>query len=277
MVSRRIPSAKQDLSDRAISYRKKGPQDNACALTRSGWHATPKPFGTATGQTPLRIHRFYRDKGIQKREGDGTGNAAQPAGEDLCRDRVQKILGPRKWRRPHQPHPGTRCSRCDCCLLALTRWHASMLGQSLRALRGKGFRRMGLRKFYRANTRHGQGEIRGVASTVTLCCHTHGLHHQARGALLPGARFCYYLKYRLCSTPPVHLFPVLCPPTRQRIVKKAFRNASEARIFDCRTARRCMHLRRRCRRPGIACVLRSAVEGCRQDILRRSYRWPSWS
>lgn len=72
--------------------------------------------------------------------------------------------------------------------------------------------------------------------------------------------------------PFISAFPVLCPPTRQRIVKKAFRNASEARIFGRRTARRCMHLRRRCRRPGIACVHRYAVEGCRQDILRRSYR-----
>ncbi|MCU1722961.1 hypothetical protein [Pseudomonas sp. 5P_5.1_Bac1] len=76
MVSRRIPSAKQDLSDRAISHRKKGPQDNACPLTRSGRQATPKPSGTTTGEIPLRIHRFYRDKGIQKREDDGTGNAA---------------------------------------------------------------------------------------------------------------------------------------------------------------------------------------------------------
>nr|GEZ30648.1 hypothetical protein [Tanacetum cinerariifolium] len=32
------------------------------------------------------------------------------------------------WRQPHQPHPGTQCSRCGCCLPALTRFTGNRCG-----------------------------------------------------------------------------------------------------------------------------------------------------
>ena len=39
-----------------------------------------------------------------------------------------RIQGLTLWRQPHQPHPGTQCSRCGCCLPALTRFTGNRCG-----------------------------------------------------------------------------------------------------------------------------------------------------
>src|SRR5450830_218748 len=39
-----------------------------------------------------------------------------------------RIQGLALWRQPHQPHPGTQCSRCGCCLPALTRFTGNRCG-----------------------------------------------------------------------------------------------------------------------------------------------------
>ena len=39
-----------------------------------------------------------------------------------------RIQGLSKWRRPHQPHPGTRCSRYGCSLPGLTRLTGNRCG-----------------------------------------------------------------------------------------------------------------------------------------------------
>src|SRR5450830_1514768 len=38
------------------------------------------------------------------------------------------LQGGALWRQPHQPHPGTQCSRCGCCLPALTRFTGNRCG-----------------------------------------------------------------------------------------------------------------------------------------------------
>lgn len=39
-----------------------------------------------------------------------------------------KKTGDLKWRQPHQPHPGTQCSRCGCFLPDLTRFTGNRCG-----------------------------------------------------------------------------------------------------------------------------------------------------
>ena len=41
---------------------------------------------------------------------------------------MHMVFRPQKWRRPHQPHPGTRCSRYGCSLPGLTRLTGNQCG-----------------------------------------------------------------------------------------------------------------------------------------------------
>ena len=64
---------------------------------------------------------------------DVRGNEAQRRSRRYCSATDESVDGLRKmaglkWRRPRQPHPGTRCSRCGCFLPDLTRLTGNRCG-----------------------------------------------------------------------------------------------------------------------------------------------------
>src|SRR5450830_945242 len=100
-----------------------------------------------------------------------------------------RIQGLALWRQPHQPHPGTQCSRCGCCLPALTRWHASMFGNRCGSygVRASGFWgcRISTVRTPCTCSQHSGAWSALFHPAVPLWCSTHGLHRPSPVRLLP--------------------------------------------------------------------------------------------